>query len=265
MKHFWITLLAVAVVLVIALPAGAVKPPKAPKPTTSAPIAVYLDADPVWVHEESDDVRYSVTIQNKTTAEVTVDISDYWDEPITLAPSAVLTDDDLFSYDVTEVDINTAANIIGGVTVSYKSGEVIARTSTVVDPVEPCDFSDLRGGEVCIWKPIQPGNWTVSVTPDTPVTRPTRLMVSVRDGVPGNWCTDPDIADSGVLFRRLLPGDTEFELQVLLPGSGAAALDGLADGQCYSGGAGGDYFAVGNPESFYLYTSFDGKATVAQP
>ena len=70
--------------------------------------------------------------------------------------------------------------------------------------------------------------------------------------------------DSGVVFRRLMPGDTAFELQVLLPGSGSEALDGLDDGQCYSGGAGGDYFAVGNPESFYLYTSFDGTATVSE-
>jgi hypothetical protein len=51
MKRFWIPLLAVAMALVIALPAGAVKPPK---PTTSAPIAVYLDDDPIWVHEVGD-------------------------------------------------------------------------------------------------------------------------------------------------------------------------------------------------------------------
>ncbi len=61
----------------------------------------------------------------------------------------------------------------------------------------------------------------------------------------------------------MMPEDSAFELQVLLPGSGSDVLDGLEDGQCYSGGAGGDYFAVGNPESFYLYTSFDGKAIVS--
>ena len=58
-----------------------------------------------------------------------------------------------------------------------------------------------------------------------------------------------------------MPGDAPFKLQVLLPGSGDAAWE-LADGQCNSGGAGGEYFAVGNPDSFYLYTSFEGTATV---
>ena len=87
-------------------------------------------------------------------------------------------------------------------------------------------------------------------------------MVSVRDGVPGNWCTVPDVADTGVVVRRLMPGDTVFELQVYLPGNDDPGFEDLGDGQCYSGGAGGDYFVVGNPDSFYLYTSFDGKATV---
>ncbi len=83
--------------------------------------------------------------------------------------------------------------------------------------------------------------------------------------VPGNWCTVPDEPETGVVVRRLMPGDTAFELKVHLPGTGDNKLAGLEDGQCNSGGAGGDYFAVGNPESFYLYTSFDGIATISQP
>ena len=256
-------LLAVAVAIAIALPAGAAKPDKPdkpPKPSTSAPVAVYLDADPIWVHEDDDVIRYTVTIQNKTDAEVTVTIDSYLSNPVKIDPRGVVTIEDLFSYDVTPGDIAAAADIVGTVTVSYVGGEITAETSTVVDPVDLCNLNALTAGEVCIWKPTATGEWTVRVTPDDLVTRPTRMMVSVRDGVPGNWCTVPDVADTGVVVRRLMPGDTVFELQVFLPGD--SDFPGLDDGQCYSGGAGGDYFVVGNPDSFYLYTSFDGSATV---
>jgi hypothetical protein len=184
----------------------------------------------------------------------------------TIDPSSVLAIDDRFSHEVNADDIATPVDIVGTVTVSYLGGEVVASTSTDVYPEDDCKFvenqAQLTGGEVCIWKPPSSGEWTVSVTPDKEVIRPTRMMVSVRDGVPGNWCTDPEVAESGVVFRRLMPEDPVFKLQVLLPGSGADALGELADGQCNSGGAGGDYFAIGNPESFYLYTSFSGTATV---
>jgi hypothetical protein len=254
--------------LVIALPAGAGKPNKPPKPPTSAPIAVYLDADPIWVHEAGDVIWYSVTIQNKTTAAVVVGI-EFPDGQVvdkTIDPSSVLAIDGRFSHEANADDIATPVDIVGTVTVSYPGGEVVASTSTDVYPEDDCKFvenqAQLTGGEVCIWKPPSSGEWTVLVTPEEPMTRPTRMMVSVRDGVPGNWCTDSDVVDSGVVFRRLMPEDSVFKLHVFLPGSGDEALKNLADGQCNSGGAGGDYFAVGNPESFYLYTSFSGTATV---
>jgi hypothetical protein len=75
MKRFSIILLAIAVAFVMALPAGAKgKPDKPPKPPASAPIAVYLDAEPIWVHEGGDVLRYTVTLQNKTSADI-VDIT----------------------------------------------------------------------------------------------------------------------------------------------------------------------------------------------
>ena len=68
MKRFWIMLLAVSVAVVIALPAGAVKPPK---PPTSVPVAVSIEAQPVWVHEGDDLLRYTVTLENKTGTGIT--------------------------------------------------------------------------------------------------------------------------------------------------------------------------------------------------
>ena len=277
MKRFWITLLTVAMALVIALPATAKKPPK---PSTAAPVAVYLDAGPIWVHEVGDVIRYSVAIQNKTTAAVTVDIAypGGLEIDIEIGPSGVVTREDLFSHAVAPVEIATPVDIVETVTVSYPGGDVVASTSTDVYPEEGCKFTEaavpsgsppqwtapLAAGEVCIWNPPpSSGEWTVFVSPDKDVTRPTRMMVSVRDGVPGNWCTDPDVLESGVVIRRLTPEDPVFKLHVLLPGD--QVLPGLVeDGQCNSGGAGGDYFAVGNPDSFYLYTSLDGTATVSK-
>ena len=68
MKRFWIMLLAVSVAVVVALPAAAVKPPK---PPTSVPIAVSIEAQPVWVHEGDDLLRYTVTLENKTGTGIT--------------------------------------------------------------------------------------------------------------------------------------------------------------------------------------------------
>lgn len=266
MKRLTIALIVIGAML-FASPVMAKKPPKLPMPSTSAPVAVYLDAGPIWVHEVGDVIRYDVTVQNKTDAEVTVTVEAYTSTRVTIDPRGVETIDDLFIHEVTARDIDAADNILGTVTVYHDGLAITAETSTEVRPVDPCNFNQLTAGEACIWTlgneaPDPRGLWTVSVTPDPLPTRPARLMVSVRDGVPGNWCTVPDVPDTGVVIDRWLPGDGAFDLQVYLSSSDGLALPFLDDGQCYSGGAGGDYFVVRNPDSFYLYTSFDGHATV---
>jgi hypothetical protein len=283
MRRFWFVLLTVAMALVIALPAGAgkpTKPPKPPKPPASAPVAVYLDADPIWVHEVGDVIWYNVTVQNKTRADVTVNVEYDTAGNVVIDPRAIYEVDHLFSYMVDDDDFAAAAasgsgiEIVGTVTVTYEGVEVVAETSTFMDPVYPCDFNpamtggQVTGGEVCIWVPPLTGQWTVSAVPNPIPTRPTGVMMSVRDGVPGNWCTVPDDPDTGVLQERWLPNRTEMEpfiLDVFLPGSND--FTGLADGQCWTGGHGvctddDCYFAVGTPESFYLYSSFDGTVTL---
>ena len=280
MKRFWIMLLAVAMALVIALPAGAGKPVK---PPTSVPIAVFMDAEPVWVHEGADLIRYTVTLRNKTSTDIEdVDVEFIAaGETTQMGVGTVSADDTVKLEDVLSRPVSQFSEFypcgfgdecpLPAIAKVFVEDAIVTETeiSTPLMPNPPCGFDNgeatLTGGQVCIWNPPSSGKWTVSVTPVKAVTRPTRMMVSVRDGVPGNWCTVPDVADTGVVFRRLMPGDTAFELQVLLPGSGGQSLDGLADGQCNSGGAGGDYFAVGNPEAFYFYTSIDGTATISQP
>jgi len=267
MRRFWFVPLTVAMALVIALPAAADKLPKPPKPSTSAPVAVSLNADPMWVHEAGDVIRYDVTVQNKSRDEVTVEIE--WTEgtmPVTITePRGVVAYDDLFSHTVTAADVAADIDIVGSVKVTYDGGEVTAETSTVMDPIDPCNFDALIGGAACIWKPPTTGEWTVSFTPsftqeDPPPNKPTRMMLTMRDGVPGNWCTLEN-GEGGIVEERWLPkSSTSIDLYVYLP-------DG--DGECLLGGHGvctepDCYFVVGNPLSFYLYTSFNGTATLTQ-
>lgn len=261
MKRFWIILLAAAMALVIALPAGAVKPPK---PTPSAPVAVSLEGDPMWVHEAGDVIWYSVTVQNKTRAAIEVNIEGYAGNPVQIDARGVVTIEDLFFHDVNDADIAAAVDILGTLTVVFDGGKVIAETSTLVDPVDECIFENEDGDQVvtksglCIWKP-SPGTWELSAVPDPKPTRPTNLMMTMRDGVPGNWCTLTPGGTGGVVQERWLPkSSTSIELNVYLPG---------ADGVCLTGGHGvciedDCYFTVGNPDSFYLYTTFDATITL---
>ena len=268
MRRFWFLLLVITTIVVIALPAGAKKPPK---PTPSAPVAVSLEGNPMWVHEVGDDILYSVTVQNKTRTEVTVHIvHPEGTTPVTVQAGNAETVDNLFSHEVGAPDIDDClddgiCDLLANVTVQYPNGDVIAvvETSTLVDPVDECTLTADDGtafvkSGLCIWKP-SPGHWTLSAVPEPVPTRPTNLMMTMRDGVPGNWCTLPDDGGGGVIQERWLKTSTSIDLDVYLPGG---------DGQCLMGGAGvctddDCYFAVGNPESFYLYTTFDGFITVS--
>ena len=92
--------------------------------------------------------------------------------------------------------------------------------------------------------------------------------MDVRDGVPGNWCT-LGIDDSWGFSDRWkapYPPDPTLTGHVYLPGDENLPVDevdlgyptpGLDEGMCISGGAGGDYFKVGNPKAFYLRADGD--------
>ena len=277
MRRFWLLLLAITTILVIALPAGAVKPP------LSALITASLDGGPMWVHEAGDVIEYSVTVQNKSRAPVDVEVF-YADDddvpqslPIEIEAKNTYVEKDLFSRTVTSDHIDGCledqdCDLFAEVTVRYPDeGPLIAivETSTLIDPVDECIFLEgiprFTESGLCIWKPSPPGTWEVSAVPVLESNRPTNLMMTMRDGVPGNWCTLPD-GSGGVVQDRWLrdrPDTDPVVLDVFLPGENGD----LDDGMCLMGGAGvctddDCYFAVGNPESFYLYTTFDGFITV---
>jgi hypothetical protein len=270
MKRLTIALIVIGVML-FALPATAKKPPN---PTPAAPVAVSLDGSPMWVHEADDVIRYSVTVQNKARSVVAVEVFYGAEmESITIQPKSTETVENLFSRTLVQSEIGDCVadadecNVFAEVTVRYAAGRdliTVAEASTLIDPVDKCIFK--KDGEpvvtksgLCIWKP-PPGVWELSAVPYPVPMKPTNLMMTMRDGVPGNWCTLTAGGTGGAVRERWARSSTAIVLDVNLPSAG----------ECLTGGHGvctepDCYFAVGNPKSFYLYTTFDGFITLTGP
>jgi hypothetical protein len=316
-RRFLFLLLAVLMTLVIALPAIADKPDKPGKPPTSVPIAVSMDASPLWSHEGRDLIRYTVTLENKTSDDISdvavmfkfipsdplsdvykEAISDWdstveedpedGDDGLVLANSKVWTGFYLYvdqfdeaapcltDYDPEDPDawpdecalLATAEVLVDGIVATQ------TQMSMPLMPEPPCDFTYGWVGDglsevwtgireeplsgVCIWKPGDyTGIWKVTLTPTPPKNpaRPIGAAVAVRDGIPGNWCTLPD-GSGGNFSARWKDGDPPVVGMVYLPGDenilGLEFDPFYGGGTCLAGGAGGDYFMVGNPDSFYL-------------
>lgn len=321
MRRIWIILLAIAMALVIALPAGAGKPdkpPKPPKPPTSVPIAVFINAEPLWTHEGDDFIHYKVTLQNKTSSDISdvavqftttanefpnpVSKWEFPDDAITgevPANSSVWMKFDLYAHQFTEaVDclrddpepaedcalLATAEVLIYDEENDAYESVTQTEMSMPLYPEPPCDFKyDWVGEEpdrvvwtgtheeplsgVCIWTPgaDRTGIWKVTLDPTPPrnPARPIGAAVAVRDGIPGNWCTLPD-GSGGNFGTRWRVGDPPVVGEVYLPGTenilGLAFDPIYGGGTCLAGGAGGEYFMVGNPDSFYLRA--EGNVTV---
>jgi hypothetical protein len=292
-RRLWIAFIAVAMVLVIALPATAKKPNK-PKPPSAVPIAVSIDAGPMWVHEGDDLIIYTVTLENKTNIDYTdvavkftttatgvyLDPVDEWESPadavdgVVPANSSVWLRFYLFVHQLAEADdceVGDECSLLATATVLIDEVPLTQTTMTtplipypacgfeydgvvqeneVLVPVEPYDV------DLCIWTPPQTGVWKITLAPTRPDKQkgPINAVVAVRDGVPGNWCTllDSDntlVEDPETTFtRRWRSGDVLG--WVYLPGTENGP--DLNDGMCLHGGAGGGYFQVGNPASFYL-------------
>ena len=289
MKRFWIILLVVAVAIVMALPAGAVKPPKPPKPPTSVLIAVSIDAEPLWVHEDADIIRYHVTLENKTSEL----ISDVSVEFTAALPVETWVVGDLqangskgmgFWRTVSQYDEAITCEVGDECPLSASAavlvdGNPVTQTemSTPLMPEPACGFKDygtdwvsnsVTVSYLCIWTLpedeegiTKTGVWEIALRPTLPdnTRKPLEARVDVRDGVPGNWCTlaigDP--WGFGDRWKAPYPDDLSVTGQVYLPGAEDHSTLGLDNGMCVSGGVGGDYFKVGNPKAFYFRANGD--------
>lgn len=281
MRRTWVLLMVVGLVLLGALPATAKKPDK-PKPPPAAPIAVSLEAEPLWAHEAADNLRYVATLENKTATAISGVTVEFTAAGTTnVATDIAVPADGIISLDgfsrLAGDFAETAGCIAGALTCDlvasvavYDDQELLAEASmsTMLDPEPPCTF-DANGvaqvAGVCIWTLAEgepTGVWEISYLPAPPTNpkRPINAALTVRDGVPGNWCTVA-IGTGSAITGRWKVGDGPLVGEVYLPGDENIATLGLDDGMCLGGGAGGDYFAVGNPNSFYV--AADGAFTVS--
>ncbi len=239
MKKLLVTLLALAVLVGFAVPAGAGRPPKEGK----ARLVVTKEAEPGYaVHAEGDVIRYTVGVELKGGDEAApVSVKD------ALVSLAYVSGDDdgdaaldsgeqwVFSGSLTiGADQLALAEITN--TVEVTAGDLTGSAAATVEvrPYGECEFIDGKliptDFPLCIWAPSQTGRWELTGVAADTGKRFGYVQLSVRDYAPGDWC--------GGSTDRLRPGE-ELTLAVALP----------MDGACP-----GDDWADANPATFYLVT-----------
>jgi hypothetical protein len=269
-RHIMVIALALGTALAMAAPAVAKKPPKDPKPPPGlSGVDASMAADPIWVHEPEDELQYTLTLENSTDADVEFDMvftAGYADDPEpVLVPgngTVVLTRTRLAADFPESLSCGVYQSCMLTATAEvFQDGALVADAAaeTTLEFYPECDFEQLVG-DICIWKPVdelggpQPGFYKLTLDPTVPgnPNRTTTVLFTVRDHVPGNWCTTPPelgLEPSGAMRIRWRESDGPVVMYVYYP----------ADGVCLSGGNGGDFFAIGNPASLYLVA--DGTVT----
>lgn len=253
MKRSWFALIVAALLVTAIAPAYA-----KPRPPSTPRLTIRVEASPGWVHEADDVIDLAVFVENagrSTIDDVTVVLTAAGNQTFNIpsieagerktinATPRVVRD---FAEFTTCPEDGCALPI--RVMALYGSLATEATGTVSLEVYSSCGFVE---GEAmvdgpCIWTPTEPGLWTVSILPNS--SHPTGASVTVRDHIPGNWCTLED-GSGGIIGGKWKVGADPIEGQVLLPGA-----DGLlGDGVCYDGGIGGSgWFGIGNPDSFYL-------------
>ncbi|HSG80305.1 MAG TPA: hypothetical protein VLD62_12040 [Acidimicrobiia bacterium] len=223
-----------------------------PPPDPSGEVEISVQANLPWTQEASDTVIYEISVIKPS--ELSVDVASSLGGSVGTIEAGESTIDQTYEVlsDYENLELGGDPVTLTNIVTAMADGEVLATASAGVqlhNETPPCDFSkEIQG--LCIWTPTGPGNWTVSVDPASP--RPTNVLITLRDHVPGNWCP------SGI-NAKWRPGDDPVTTTFTIPdwkgGDPGAAV-------CEIGGAGGDFFGVGTPSSFFLAVS--GRVTVSQ-
>jgi hypothetical protein len=243
MRKLFVSLVALAVFVALAVPAGAGRPTGKGK----ASLEVAKEASPGWaVHAAGDVITYTVEVGLGGDDEVgpvsvvdpAVDLTFVsgdtdGDEALDPGETWIYTGADT----VTESDL-ALEQIVN--TVTDKAGNLTASATATVEvrPYDTCQFvnglmeipGDPSDYRICVWDPDSLGPWQLTGVVADAGKRFVNAQLTVRDYVPGDWC--------GVAHERLRAG-AELNLIVTLP----------ADGACP-----GDEWADATPATFYLAT-----------
>jgi hypothetical protein len=262
MKRILILILALATMLALAAPVGAAKGGKPGKPGTSGPVDVTLEANMGSVHAVGDTIYYTITVTSSeatdgAVVELFVDGATVERFVVSLGAGSSL-DLDYFYTVATLPD----GYLDASVTVLV-DGVAIASATTTVGfwVIDECGFEEVEGlltmthpGGDCRYD-FAPGYWEMVAYPDRNIAR-RYPVVTMRDDVPGNWCTVGDAVKQGGSITRYvdLPAQNPFGYgdwwEVGVCGFGGQGM--CTDAECF--------FPTGNPATFAL-TAPEGTVT----
>ena len=222
-------------------------------PSAEGSVSLEITTNLPWAQEASDTVIYTVVVRNDSAADVVVTSTLSGDlGTVAAGETKTFIEDYAVAPHYEDREPGPDPITLTNTVTAEASGGEVASASVDVDlwyETLPCDFNAPIPG-ACIWTPDSPGDWTVAVTPTA--TRPTNVMITLRDHIPGNWCA------SGA-NEKWRPGQGPVQTTFSIPDWEAGPLGAAV---CPIGGAGGDFFGVGTPSSFFLVA--DGWVTVTK-
>lgn len=122
-------------------------------------------------------------------------------------------------------------------------------SSVGLEKTENGFYGDFPDGVTCMLTLDRPGYMTVGLEASGESNKPTRVFLTMRDNIPGNWCAIDPESPSG-FSGRVRPGEP-----VLLPSGDPMQWLFPESGICVKGGRGGDMIGdgyPGYPGEFYL-------------